>query len=303
MSRRNRPFFFAICLLIISTLLNLALDQFKAKQNLKELHEIRSKLALIPQSERNDLEHLFRHLIFRSSFAYVLFGDKPMAFETLLSTQAIWRQYMHLYSRFEAGLNFFKYQRGWETWERYKHLFPIENFILVQQNDLRSPSTTSIFLINKQAFLSTISHHNQDFVKVLGKDVNPRKLMESFYKKTNTFDENIKHHPALLGILLGYGKGNSWHYWQMGEFRKKTKKQHISISPPGQSRANFVPVFEEPNLDLGCPIFPPMFMCDPETIETKKLRKKYRQQRIAIYKEYQDKDFLEVTLLQLTKKS
>ena len=226
-----------------------------------------------------------------------------MAFENLLETNAIWRQYMRLFTSFEAGLNFYKYQRGWEVWQKYKHLFPIEKYVFVQQGDLDIPEMTTIFLVNKKAMLSTINRHFKEFRKVLGKDFNLSKIMGSFSKKTNTFDKNIKHHPALLGILLGYGKRNSWRYWEIGELRMQAKTNQSINCKLVNAQATFAPIFKEPYPELGRPIFLPMFMCDQKTEKNKKLRKKYQQQRIDIDRKYQGNDFLEVTLMKLTKKN
>jgi len=297
---KRKPFFlWAGCFLILAAAVSITTWNFKTREKLKKIHEVRSKLALIPPDEKAELEYLFRHLMFHSPFVYVLFGDKPMSFDNFIRAEHVWKHFMRDFTRFERALEFCKFQKGWAIWEKYRHLFPQKKFILIQQKAPNSPGRTTIFFIHRENFLRTISEHNKDFGDILGQDFNPEEILSSFYSTVDTMGKQLKRNPVLLGILLGYGRGNAWNYYNLSRLRSKVRKDPSFYQELIMTQEKFT-AFSLPNQDLECPIYLPMFLCDPKSEETLHLKRKYKAQRADIYKKYQEGDFLEVTLLKLT---
>ena len=104
----------------------------------------------------------------------------------------------------------------WDTWERYKHLFPIENYLFLREpNIINDPGETSefkcdlIFFIDKKIFIKTVEKHRRLFETILDKKIEPRKFLEEVEDGKISFQKSIGNNNMLLGILLGYGKHNS----------------------------------------------------------------------------------------------
>jgi hypothetical protein len=297
---KKKPLFlWTCCILIIAATLSVSFWNFKTREKLKKTYEVRLKLALISSNEKEELEYLFRYLMYHSSFVYVLFGDKPMSFESFIKTEDVWKYFMRNFTSFEPGLEFCKFQRGWAAWKKYKHLFPLKKFILVHQEEPIFLGYMSIFFVHKKNLLKTMREHAEDFKDILGEGFNPEEILDCFYKNVITMDKKLKRHPVLQGILLGYGKENAWNYYNLSKFRYKMSKDPSAYEEFRKAQEKFVP-FSTHNYDLECPIYLPMFGCDPKSKETLNLKRKYKKQRADIYKKYQEGDFLEVTLLKLT---
>lgn len=292
--------FWIFSLVGIALAANLTICSFATKKNFKKAEILRAKLDLISSEEKQELEYLFRHLMFHSSFAYVLFGDKPMSFENFIRTEKVWKHFMFSFTSFEQGLDYYKCQKGWEIWEKYKHLFPLSKFILAQQDSADLSGCTDIVLIHKDNFLKMMNRCSQDFKSVLGENFNPTEVLNCLSTPVYTLHRKLKRHSALLGILLGYGRENAWVYYSLNRLRTKAKKDPLISQELEIARAKFSRFDSLTNPYVECPIKLPMFMCNPQSKETQELREKYRKQRIEIYKKYQEDDFLVVTLLKLT---
>lgn len=299
-----------LCLCIICMLAaasSLIFLRYKAKENLKRTHDIRAKIAQIPEDEKSDLKFFLRKLMFRSTFAYTLFGDKPMSFEDLIKEECVWKHYMRSFTSIDYGLDLFRYQRGWKVWKKYERLFPLKKFIFVQQeypDSKQIPAQlghVSVTLVHKDNFFAILKQYSQDFKKVIGKDFNPHELLNNAFrgKCLMSLAKRIKKHAALLGILLGYGRENAWYYYELDKLRSKMRKDPSCQEEFEAAQKQFKP-FSNYNSDLQYPIWSPMFMCLPESKETKELRQKYLRQYKKICEIYRNGDFLEITLLKLT---
>ncbi|HWY34277.1 MAG TPA: hypothetical protein VNX68_06490, partial [Nitrosopumilaceae archaeon] len=171
----------------------LSLWENKAREKLKKLHDVRAKLALISEEEKGDLEFFFHRLMFRSTFVYTLFGDKPMSFEDLFKEECIWKHYMHAFTSIDYGLDLFALQRGWRVWKKYESFFPLKKFIFIQQEYPDSKHTPSplghsnVILIHKDNFLSTMKKYSDDFKKVLGDDFDPHEMLKDIRKSKSLF--------------------------------------------------------------------------------------------------------------------
>ncbi len=238
-----------------------------------------------------------------STGIYVLFGDKPMCLDEFIRTDRIWKEYMYFFTNLYCGLDHCKYQRGWQVWEKYKHLFPLKKFILVQQEIYDFVGHTTVSFVHKKNFLKVMDMYSQDFKKILGENFNPNDIIDCFANSKCILHKKIKRHSALLGMFLGYGRDNAWYFYNLSRLRKQSHKSAEAQKEFLRVQAQFIPFVTSRsnwNPDFGCLINLPMFMCDPNSEETRDLRQKYVKQRREIYKAYQKGDFLEITLLKLT---
>ncbi len=231
-----------------------------------------------------------------------------MSFEDFFKEECVWKHYMHAFIGIGYGLDLCAYQRGWKVWKKYETLFPLKKFLFIQQEYSDSKHTpaplghVAVILIHKNNFLSIVKKHSSDFKKILGENFNPHEFLKDInLSKYFFFEKKIRRHFALFGILLGYGRENSWCFYELSKLRYKMERdpslrEEFEIA---QTRFSSFPL-KRPNFDLEYPISSPMFMCLPESKETKELKKKYCKQRKEICDKYQKGDFLEITLLKLT---
>ena len=270
------------------------------------INQIKRKLQKIPYEDKIFLEVFLKILILDAHGAYVLFGDKPFAS-----------------SGFHIGLDeeemidpidrkkirkYWLYKEGWKRWEKYSHLFPSKNFIL---KGIKDGNFLSISLINKKQFKTTMSFYNDDFVRVLGKNVNPDSILEKHVSENVDLGELLADHDGLYGTLLGYGRDNAWLFKKRARLYPDLTQSPLYLHP--KPSANFKSYQEEWNfyqtkLQSFDPCFKrndmtflqlPQFLADPLSNETQQLRLKYAEQRHKISKIYQNGNFLIITLTQL----
>ena len=230
-----------------------------------------------------------------------------MSFEDLIKEGCIWKHYMHYFTSIEHGLDLCRYQRGWKVWKKYEQFFPLKKFIFVQLEYPDSKHTpaylghVNVILVHKNNFFSILKRHSQDFKQVIGENFNPHEMLKNAFKgkSLSSLDKRIKRHSALLGILLGYGRENAWHFYELSKLRSKMRKD-LSYREAFEVAQKRIAPFCNHNYDLQYPICFPMFMCLPESKETKELKQKYTRQHRKICEIYRSGDFLEITLLKLT---
>ncbi len=276
-------------------------------------------LKTLPEEDKTALE-VFFYSLSEASFPYVLFGNKPMAicsfsetpsFQDLLGVYQI----KDLMDFFFSSMNIrnLRIQRGWNIWKKYEHLFPSSNYVLLEN---RFHNWTTIILINKYHFLKVIEENIEDFKKVLGNQATPQEILKQCLKGDAVFKDILNHHDGLLGIVLGYGKHNAQLFFRRAQiegvrdFEKFSLAKNIIVPSEG-----FQTLDEEYNyvckkltfFDKGdIPDFNPLcltlpgFMADQDAPETHRLKHEYMKQYKNIIKKYQEGDYLEVTIRQLT---
>jgi hypothetical protein len=196
--------------------------------------------------------------------------------------------------------------KGWETWKKYKHLFPSSNFVLLE-NCGREHVT--IFMINKRAFLKAVEDNIGDFRDILGADETSQTILDRCLKSKCIFNDALKGHHGLAGILLGYGRHNSFLFSRREQISRGSELQ-MPLSPsPGFSTIDEEHRYINERLtrfdELGILDFNsllitlPMLAADHDHPETQQLKVKYTQQYKDIIARYKKGDFLEITLSQL----
>jgi len=156
-------------------------------------------LDSLSKTDRALLTDFFDELVINHVFCYTLFGNKPVSwaayfiqpFTSDLLLQNNSKIFLH---------------RGVKVWNTHKKLFHRNKYILKTYKD---QNVQSIYLINKQAFVSVVDKEIDCFKKILGSDVTSKSLLDCIEQDDSYFNKVLKPHDDLLGILLGYGKSNA----------------------------------------------------------------------------------------------
>jgi hypothetical protein len=111
------------------------------------------------------------------------------------------------------------------------------------------------------------------------------------------FQDTMRMHDALIGILLGYGKGNAWLYYQKTRTPKSPSNLPRVLEPSSDRKSsNYVwKYFTLQRLDIS-DMSLPVFVGDPYSDESKQLKREYLAAREKIEGYYIGKDFLSATL-------
>lgn len=246
---------------------------------------IRKFLYEISSEDRSALCSLFSSLI-EDHFAYTLFGDKPVS----LSAHFVLTPWENTIEKVSSDGLFWK---KWQIFQSYRNRLPLKNFILIQEpSKTKNWQISNVILINKRAFIEIVKSHLKIFEGVLGKKINPQKMLKSIEDGKISLVDSINNNQMLWGILLGYGSHNAAlynkqdrEYLNLGDF---TKYSQINLEPIGD--------YHYSPLRIGSVYF----AGDLEHPQTKALQQKYQKLRGKISAIYAKGDFLEITLSKLT---
>lgn len=264
------------------------------------------KFHQIPIEDRALIDSFFKILMLQEDGAYVLFGDKPVVYTAYFDFSE-----EEVYSNF--GRKFWlvnkQLRQGWHAWQKYAHQFPSTRFLLKGRRS--SDDRTEIVLIDKARFQCMFEEHVDDFQSILGKNVTASSLLRRYENNDLPLFDLLQQHHALLGILLGYGKRNSWLFHFRDRVYENCHHFTLVVNPHPSSgfkstkeernyyRSKLMGSFLEKNHRKPYKfLYLPMFIVNPQSQETKDLREKYLQQREQIHDIYSHGDFLEITLKQ-----
>ncbi len=258
-----------ICIFSLHSSLAMALDKMA-----------NAPLSRIPLEDRVRLESLFYKIFNEDHGAYALFGDKPVALSSYFKVTP-WENII------ELGIlraNDETFNRKWKTWEKYRHLFKIKDFILIKE-DSKLIDINNIIIINKENFIKAVNNNLSLFERILGHSFNPKEVLKNIESRKTTFVDSIENNQVLWGILLGYGKHNAILYsrWKR-PIRNKSSLQYKSIGD-----YFYTPLIMNSVYFNGSPQH-------PESLE---LMEKYRKQRGDISSIYSQGNLLEISLSKL----
>lgn len=193
-----RPLFFFLLAMHFLTYLNAQEDVGKSVDN---------QVKLIPPEDRKILSRFFKRLFYHGDFSYTLLGQKPMGsidynLNLLAFPQFYKNPQKHLYL---MALD----QKGWETWEKYKTLFPLKKYSFIKVNQ---GNFFGFLLINKEKVFPLIEEHLQVFQELVGEKVCANKMLLKLCD--GSFGYYHANSPSLityykaLGLLYGYGEEN-----------------------------------------------------------------------------------------------
>lgn len=257
----------------------------------------RSVIDQIPREDQEKISYFFRHAIFWDSFGYVLLGDKPCAISHYNKVGLDPRSWWTFFSPHNL-----KMRKGWLAWLKYEKLFPQTNFLFLEE-DSDLTSAHFIILIHQGRFHQKILDHQKDFQSVLQHPVEGRELLNQA-KNRPLLSQVLENHDGLIGILLGFGRNNSWEFHENSEemdfFTDEKEKDQMKryFDQQGSLRlftGSFLRDFNYLPL--------PGFRVNPSDPETQKLKRTYSENREKIRQYYEGKDFLEATLTLLCRHS
>ena len=245
-------------------------------------------ILILPTKDRQRLFYMMSWLFAKDPFAYTLLGSKPVSWESHEQLPS-WKLFL-FDNPWEAHCR--AMCLGWETWLKYSHLFPTAPMWL--ESSKKYPNSISIFIINEDQFCSVVNKHKQDFQTILHREsVDGSELFKKI-KDHPLMDELLQGHQALLGIVLGFGRENSWAFLQSAEIRKPMECvwadndwQIEAWDKQTQART----LEERISIDT-CP----RFAGYPLSEESIALKKEYLETRERVIAYYKGKDFLEATL-------
>lgn len=297
------------------------------------LNDIRSKIENIPQKDRVNLENFFKLLIKDHNFAYTLFGSKPCSIAGYMNPME--------YHTMEGlipldSFEFVIFEKGMESWSKYSHLFPSDKFILKKITFEGKPTFMAMLLINRETTIAILesqldSIRNRYKLEGTTKDLFNKMILDEKFLQ-------FFLQPAIEGILLGYGKGNAFHFEKARDlsininknysppFNLETLKPLSRLFVDGYVSKGLEPVvlssttiefsslvdelnnltndwitFELTGGDYFLEEFQsPVFSTYSDNPETRKLNDNYYADRQKIIDAYIEKSFLEVTLNQWT---
>ena len=234
----------------------------------------------MPLRDAKRLEWLFLNLMVQETWAYTLGGSKPVSFcfgEL---------PFPSLPSLFPMTIRF---ALGWKTWEKYHHLLENSRFEMWREIDPQSKRIQGL-IVDKFRFADAIEENREDFCKVLQKD--PIQIDDLLVRPV--MRQPFVHHNALLGILLGFGRGNAWWFFHRERWEKNPSVWEAEIHDPILRR--FVQKFWSLNKFEITDMLLPAFAGDGHSEESIALKKRYLSIREELFQYYQGKNFLEATL-------
>lgn len=242
---------------------------------------ILKKMEKLSSEEKKDLTNFFRICFHSYEFGYTIFGEKPMSLDAMhleISRPPI--DDLVDYKEDEWALCSYRKKEGWDVWKKHFQDIQLKGFSFIFYSAQNQPGIIHFAIINHKTFLKVIENNLSEFQKVLQKKIEPNEILSEYVKCEKEVFEIIKNHDGLLGILLGYGKENSWKFMN-GE------KLSPSVDPLSLK-----------NEDMSN-IFLPLFMVSEGSAETQNIMTSYRKQREKINDLYQKENFLEMVLLKL----
>lgn len=283
----------------------------------------------LSDNEKESLDFFFR-AAFDDEFAYVLFGNKPIAIcgfnkINIWENHKIKPLYMIARSIYEAYKPYNqKIKKGWNTWKKRRKYFNSCNFIIKSEPNPSNDDYEYILIINKSLFLKTTDNFYEDFYRILGKTFDAQEMLRQCEKGANLLADLLRGHSALIGILLGYGRENAWNYYEREQLEKLIAQSSNNTEENRQKLADlnsklmifsqedretldnfFSSILQNENrIEKYLAALPnllslPQFCANPESAETKQLKVIYSQDRKNIIKLYENKDFLKTTLERL----
>lgn len=244
---------------------------------------------ILPMNDKEKLFGLMEQLFAKDNFAYTILSSKPLSWATFREISFdSWEGFFDSFSQENLTLRL-----GWETWKKYQHLFPSAH--LWTEKPKIYLEYVSILIVNPYHFNAVVIDNKKDFEDVLHREILDGYQLLTEAKDSSLMNEVLGGHQALLGIVLGYGRNNSWDFYEGCE-------KHIPIGCVWNEESNVFLSEEHMTKDLTLTeiylshISRPSFAGDPNSQESIALRREYLSAEEKIIKYYKNKDFLEETL-------
>lgn len=244
---------------------------------------------ILSVKDRKRLTGLMQKLFAEDNFAYTILGPKPVSWATYLKPLPLsnWTRFYDSFSEYHHTI-----RSGWKTWEKYQHLFPSAHLWI--ESSKSSPGWISILIVNEDRFNDVINQNKSDFQEVLCREIVDGFQLIREAKNRSLIDEVLEGHQGLIGIVLGYGKDNSWQFHE-------GCKNHKPIGWVWEEEDNY---FSEETLESDITLTEyylslyscPSFSGDSNSKESLALKTEYLLTKKKVMDYFKGKDFLEATL-------
>lgn len=247
-----------------------------------------STVVQISRREAKRLDYFFRELIINNSFAYTLAGIKPVS--------------MTSFRKSFSSISNYRLLLGCRAWEKFKHGFNNNKIQYWTEDNSWVEGSTLLVLADREQFTQVINQNKQDFEQIL-----LSLCADNLLERRPFFAKGLQKHDALIGMVLGYGRENSWLYYErFKNYFQWTLKQKLDSSK------NLAPIWgrgmieqQVRNLYFKSWTFRswniedmllPSFVGDPDSAESRQLKQEYLATREKLIHYYKSKNFLEATL-------
>jgi hypothetical protein len=321
-----------VAVLIFNSWIGLLAEDVTYGKQVSFSSPIHEKMNLIDPGDLSLLENLFRNLFVNGSFAYTLFGPKPMTNDGY--SFAFYDRNIFKLTKTKMVTNYL----GWKVWQKYSCLFPSKNFYLKPPTFADNPKHLSYVIINKAHCKEIISKHLAAFQKCIGAEKTIQEILDAICSSSFfSLCKSKKGHTTCLGLLFGYGEKNSqacekreilliqalfqvpYHLEGLNQrMRNRQEYFHIGLQPKSsiddlEQPLSIQPVIKELN-ELQeiyhpialvennplCPIGAVRCAGMNEDPETKALQAQYESLRQKLVDIYNSDNFLELILTQLS---
>lgn len=284
---RSKRLFLALFIVTISAFLLFHKSSYAHTQR---------SLNKISSDDRKILEDFFREMLFEDSMAYVIFGTKPMALSS--------------FSQFHPQADNYPtnavIKKGWHTWKKYEKEFPHPNYILRTFGNLEKDECIFIVLINKKHFTEEFQQYPEEY-KLLTQNLPMTEWFKNLETSSKSFAECFHLNHMLRGIAFGYSKHNSLMFQKKWDTYKALKEKHpdkdldfIDNEYEQLEHKVILTWLKDEDPKAKGYIKLPVCATDPEHEETKKIRKRYAQDRESIMNILSNRTLLEAVLEKLT---
>lgn len=262
----------------------------------------------ISSEEQKNIKTLFEILFFKQSFAYSLFGDKPMTLSTnsleeyssdglvkLINIDGyceviLTPPYSNTASLLKEDLS---------VWKKHESKFGIENYLFITT---KIADQIYIAFINKRAFKETVNDHIKLFRRMIHPTLSWESLLEEIQNENKDLLDTLHRNKILLGILLGFGKHNASLFQRREELLnalgKDLRKSEL-LEEKIKTLNSKLQFFHDYDPAIIATINRVHFVADPSHPETIWLRKKYDALTKIINKIHSANDWFEQTLFRL----
>jgi hypothetical protein len=276
-------------------------------------------IEAIPLENRTPLERFFQSLMYGFEFGYTLFGSKPVSVAVSYPPGELSEEYAIL-------------KKGSEIWDHCQSQFSCDHFIL--KTCTLKNRELCITIINKSALLQVISE-NLEIFQLFFEKSSPEAISKQICDSNESiFDMKSPHMQSMVGILLGFGKGNALNFQRKIEVIQELNTgishpffaQVESLSPTakfflkGLSKQDHIQkrtgpttallneakeiIDQKESFEFSKTSFLveqflcPRFICWNDNPETTQLKQSYEHTQSILRNTYANGSFLEVTLQQ-----
>jgi len=248
----------------------------------------------IPSDDLKIIKSFFQTLLKEEAFGYTIYGTKPISFVMYNRPRSFW----------DFGIVDPHFKQGIECWKKYHHLFPSKHFTFLFHE---YKNYVEMVLINHSSVIRIVDQYSDDFQKILGKDITGEKFLSRITATASDWEHLMHANYYLTGLLLGYGKRDSWLFqrrWEISDDRRNIRftlnrrktipmPEYLSIEEELKDIKRRFRGYQEETLESFFMALP-YYMTDCDSPESQALIEEYKKERKKILKAIQGDCFTQV---------